>query len=96
MRDSLLRGEAPFAGHLLYAQIGILDDTLHIERELGIAAHIAWGKLADLVAVYKDLGISSGMVRGIEAAETAGLPIEYRTLGEQKMIELLKAVTHER
>ena len=28
LRDSLLRGEAPIASHLLYTQDGVLDDAL--------------------------------------------------------------------
>src|SRR5690606_40243334 len=28
LRDSLLRGEAPFASHLLYTQAGVLDDDI--------------------------------------------------------------------
>jgi hypothetical protein len=38
MRDCFERGEAPFASHLLYTQPGVLDDTLHHERALGIDA----------------------------------------------------------
>lgn len=80
MRDSLARGEAPFASHLLYAQLGLLDDNVPTEREQGIAAGFAWGACADLVAVYTDRGISDGMRRGIARAEAAGTPVEYRRL----------------
>jgi hypothetical protein len=31
--------------------------------------------------VYTDLGISKGMQYGIEAAETAGIVVEFRTIG---------------
>lgn len=40
--DSLLRGEAPIASHLLYTQV--LDDTVPVQRALGIAAGLAWRK----------------------------------------------------
>lgn len=43
LRDSLLRGEAPIASHLLYTQKGVLDDRIREERGLGIAAGVAWG-----------------------------------------------------
>jgi len=43
LRDSLLRGEAPIASHLLYTQKGVLDDRIREERALGIAAGLAWG-----------------------------------------------------
>lgn len=81
MRDSLCKGEAPFASHLLYDQRGILDDTLPEERELGIAAGFHWGSQATLVAVYGDYGVSTGMLRGISRAAAGGTPWEMRSLG---------------
>ena len=80
VRDSLLRGEAPIASHLLYTQAGILDDTVKDERTHGIQAGLAWLKGADLTAVYVDYGISDGMRLGIAAAKEAGVPVEYRHL----------------
>ena len=80
MRDSLSRGEAPFAPHLLYAQQGILDDDIPEERRLGIRAGFAWGKYAYKTVVYTDLGISGGMQMGIQEALQAGREIEYRQL----------------
>lgn len=78
--DSLMRGEAPYASHLLYAQPGILNDLIPEQRELGIKAGLAWGAKADLTAVYTDCGISRGMEYGIERAKQEGREIEYRTL----------------
>ena len=78
MLDCLSRGEAPLASHLLYTQV--LDDEDPNERYRGIKAGLAWGQHADLVAVYADRGISTGMKMGIEAAKYDGIPIEYRTL----------------
>ncbi|MEI9428674.1 DUF7768 domain-containing protein [Mesorhizobium sp. Cs1299R1N3] len=80
VRDSLQRGEAPIASHLLYTQEGILDDDNPVERALGIDAGLAWRKVAEASVVYTDLGISSGMKYGIAAAEAAGRPVEYRSL----------------
>ena len=80
MRDSLQRGESPFAIHLLYTQAGILDDHIPQERNLGIEAGLAWGKHADKTAVYTDLGITAGMQIGIERAKADGREIEYRQL----------------
>lgn len=80
MADCLKRGEAPFASHLLYAQDGILDDTIPEERKLGIEAGFAWGAAADKVVVYEDLGISDGMKLGIERAKANGVPVEYRKI----------------
>lgn len=39
--DCLLRGEAPFASHLLYTQV--LRDEVPEERELGMEAGFSWG-----------------------------------------------------
>ena len=83
VKDSLARGEAPIASHLLYTQEGILDDNNPEERQWGIDAGLAWRKVAETTVVYTDLGISGGMKYGIKAAEAAGIPIEYRRiLGE--------------
>jgi hypothetical protein len=80
MRDSLMRGEAPIASHLLYTQPGILNDELPNERMHGIEAGLLWGSLGELTAVYTDRGMSRGMEYGIERAKKEGRPIEYRTL----------------
>ncbi len=80
MLDSLRRGEAPYASHLLFTQDGILDDLNPEERTLGMDAGFAWGKKADLVAVYMDRGLSLGMQKGIASAMGRSIPIEYRHL----------------
>lgn len=78
MRDCLLRGEAPYASHLLYTQPGVLDDKNPEERRLGIDAGLAWGAKAEATVVYVDLGISSGMREGIRRAHDEGRPVEMR------------------
>lgn len=84
LRDSLLRGEAPIASHLLYTQPGVLDDGHPQEREMGIQAGLAWGHEAALTAVYCDRGISRGMRYGIERALQEGRPVEMRYLDAAK------------
>ena len=81
VRDSILRGECPLASHLLYTQPGILRDEVHEERELGMG--LGWHAMtrADKVVIYIDLGWSSGMKRGKEAAIAAFKPFEERSLG---------------
>ena len=88
MRDSLLRGEAPFASHGLYTQPGVLDDNVPAEREHGIQAGFAWRNVADGTVFYHDLGWSRGMLAGWEDAKMASrssrsphLAIECRLLG---------------
>lgn len=79
MADSLRRGEAPYASHLLYTQPGILDDKDPAQRELGIACGFEWARhAATQTAIYLDLGWSSGMLKGIEAAERHGRTIVVR------------------
>lgn len=80
MRDALSRGESPIASHLLLTQI--LDDTNEAERDLGIRAGIAWHAGADEVLIYADLGVSKGMQRAIRHASKAGIPVNYRLIGE--------------
>jgi len=87
LRDSLMRGEAPIASLLLYTQPGVLDDTDPAERRHGIAAGLAWRAVAQGTVVYTDLGVSSGMQYGIDAAARAGIPIEYRRLHGDRTLQ---------
>ena len=80
VRDSLNRGEAPIASHLLYTQPGILRDKIPEERQWGIDAGLAWRRVADLCAVYTDFGVSRGMQYGIKAAQEAGVIVEPRKI----------------
>ncbi len=80
VRDSLLRGEAPIASHLLYTQPGILKDEIPAERKHGIDAGLAWRKVSEGTVVYQDRGISKGMQYGIDAAIAAGKTVEYRNI----------------
>lgn len=82
VRDSLSRGEAPIASHLLYTQPGILNDDIPQERSWGIRAGLAWKEVAECSVVYTDHGISQGMRYGMEAAIAAGLTVELRRLNE--------------
>lgn len=78
MRDSLDRGEAPFASHALYVQF--VDDDVPVERAMGIEAGLAWGLKAEATVVYIDLGISPGMQQGIDHAIEVGRTVEQRLL----------------
>lgn len=80
VRDSLLRGEAPIASHLLYTQPGVLRDEVPEERQHGIDAGLAWRSVAQASIVYTDRGVTKGMEYGIAAAKAAGKPVEYRSL----------------
>ena len=65
MLDSLQRGEAPYLSHLLYTQVWAETPE---QREAGLAAGDMWRDTADRVAIYTDLGVTTGMQRAIEKA----------------------------
>ncbi len=80
VRDSVLRGEAPIASHLLFTQPGVLDDKVPEERALGIEAGLAWLSAADLMVLYVDRGMSPGMNEAMKVAQRSGLDTELRSL----------------
>lgn len=80
VRDSLMRGEAPIASHLLYTQPGILKDDDPVERQMGIDAGLAWRGVAQASIIYVDRGISKGMEYGMRRAREEGLLIEMRSI----------------
>ncbi len=88
VRDSLLHNEAPLASHLLYTQTDVLDDNNKEQRELGIAAGHAWIMYADYVVVYSDYGISEGMQAGIAEAEKMEVPVYYRKIGLNPILDI--------
>ena len=81
LADSLKRGEAPIASHVLFCAGGVLHDTDPVHRKLGIAAGHAWMRVCQRVVVYADLGISSGMKAGMRVARRLQVPVETRYLG---------------
>jgi hypothetical protein len=90
LRDSINRGESPFASHLLYAQKGLLNDSIPSERKKGLEAAAAWLEVADSVCVYMDLGVTSGMVLGVVRAAKLGKPIRLRWIRGSKREEIIE------
>ncbi len=86
LRHSLEHGEAPLASHLLYTQV--LADSVLKERTLGILAGLVWAEVAEATVVYADLGISPGMQHGIDHARKLNLPVEYRYLYKENVVNL--------
>jgi hypothetical protein len=80
LADSLARGEAPIASHLLHTQPGVLRDEIPEERARGIAAGHAWIGQAHALVVYKDRGVSRGMQAAIRLAGLYDVRIEWRRL----------------
>ena len=81
IKDSIDRGEAPYASHAFYTHY--LDDDIPHERTLGMEMGFVWGECAEEVIVYADLGLSNGMKHGIATALSRGQTVTYRTLGPQ-------------
>lgn len=80
MRDVLGLGDAPIASHLLYTQPGILDDDVPEERAAGIAAGLAWRRVADVSLFYTDRGWSSGMLAALRSAIAERRPWLFKSL----------------
>jgi hypothetical protein len=78
-RDSVLKHEAPLASNLFY--YSVLNDKDPIERDIGLHAQLSWLRVADLVAVYVDFGITPAMKVAINNATLLVKKIEYRTIG---------------
>ena len=76
--DSIKRGEAPFASHLLYTQV--LNDQNSEERATGLECEDAWLIKADLIAAYIDHNWSEGMQRTIRNARLLFKPWEERSI----------------
>jgi hypothetical protein len=85
MRDSLNRGEAPIASHLLYTQPGILRDEVPEERQWGIDAGLAWREVADMAAFYVDQNWSGGMLAARKLYRDEGFPYEVRNLAGETL-----------
>ena len=83
--DSVNRGEAPIASHLLFTQPGILDDDVPGERAMGIEAGLAWYRVADKCAVYADRGYSKGIYAGMARAGKYNVPVEVRHIEREEV-----------
>jgi hypothetical protein len=79
LKHSLDLGESPLVSHLQNTQV--LDDNIPEQRERGIEAGLAWGRVADMTAIYCDMGVSSGMRRGFDRALAEGRKVDFRYLG---------------
>jgi hypothetical protein len=82
VRDSIDRGEAPIASHLLLAAHNICDDSVPEERSLGIKVGFAWHSACDVIAFYVDRGVSPGMAEAQNYAVKNGYSdkIVFRSL----------------
>lgn len=72
MYDCLMRGEAPYASHALYTQLGVLNDDNADERQMGISAGFEVRKLFSKTVFYTNLGESRGMIEARKAVKELG------------------------
>lgn len=84
--DSLKRGEAPIASHLLYTQV--LDDTIPEEREQGINAGLEWRLVARGAVFYIDFGYSSGMEAALKVYDYEKIPYVTRILPAEVLAQI--------
>lgn len=81
MHDCLVHyGETPYASHLLYTRKYVLRDHIPEERKLGIKAGFYWRDVAEQTNFYVDLGMTKGMVEGIEDCKMKQKPFKVRKL----------------
>jgi hypothetical protein len=82
LRDSIFKhGESPMASHVIY-NYPVTDDDIPKERAEGIAAGLAWGRVADKTVCYIDRGYSRGVAYGIKNAMEQNRPVEIRSLSK--------------
>jgi hypothetical protein len=77
-RAAVASGCAPIAPHLLFTQF--LDDDVHDERVVGMAAGVAWIDACEAVWVYAENleDCSEGMRAEVTVALGIGKPVLYR------------------
>lgn len=80
VKDSISRGEAPFASHGFYTRW--LEDSDPTQRDQGIDCQLALIRATQFAVFYTDLGISRGMQEALQFCNRFGISIEFRELGE--------------
>jgi hypothetical protein len=77
---AVFRYEIPYASHLFAAQF--LDDEDLASRNVGIRIGFETVREFDARIAYVDLGVSSGMRKGLAEANRLGQVVEYRQLAK--------------
>lgn len=80
IRDCLVREEIPWASHVMFAWTEALYDDDPEQRAEGLAVAKQMSKRCDLIAVYSDLGVTSGMREVLTFAAFQGKKIEHRKI----------------
>jgi len=84
MHDCLVNHhESPYASHLLYTRTLVLRDEVPADRKLGIEAGFYWRNVSEGTVFYTDLGMTDGMILGVEDCKKKGTPYEIRRLPDE-------------
>lgn len=78
--DSISKGEAPYAPHIYLPQCKLCDDSDRAGRNRGLEIGRKFLSVCNLVAVYKDFGISDGMIEEADYAKSLKIPVIYRNI----------------
>lgn len=85
MKDSMDRGEAPFASHAMYPFF--LDDDDPKQRRQGLEMGHEYLQKSQAVVFYVDLGMSPGMLIALDRALAFKKRVEFRCIHEDKFAE---------
>lgn len=81
LRDAIVNhNESPYASHLLYTRPNVLRDNIKEERDLGISAGFCWREIADATVFYMDLGMTPGMIKGIDNCKEKNIQYGFRCI----------------
>ena len=84
MHDCLVNHhESPYASHLLYTRRFVLRDEIPEDRKLGIEAGFYWRDVSEKTIFYHDMGMTPGMVQGIEDCKKKDKEFEIRSLPDE-------------
>ena len=89
-KDSIAKGESPYASHLLFPQF--LDDKDPAARAAGLRLSDAWRHKADKIVFYTDKGWSAGMQHALDFVKAHGKGAEFRALSGQLDATLLASL----
>ena len=96
LHDCLVNhNESPYASHLLYTRKYVLRDEVPTDRKLGIEAGFEWRNVSELTVFYTDLGMTKGMVLGIEDCSKKDRKYEVRKLPDYLRSAFIKSCINE-
>lgn len=75
-REAIMAGYIPIAPHLYFTQF--LDDSMELERSLGIDCGIALLDKCGEIWIFAEKGISNGMKTEIEHAKQKSIELVWR------------------